>query len=363
MQRVADLAATLVIGVLGRFAGAGTAKAQAPPNYALEYYGGPVLETFTIYPLYYGAWSAADMANQQNFLQNLVDYISGKNAPAGQQPMLRQYGVNSATLAVCAAAKPACMTASPGAAPTTLSSTDVTNIIHANQAAGNLPPYGPHTLIALFPAAGFTLGCAGCSYHGSESSSSFYAVVPHDTGPTLALVTAHEVFEAATDPGVDGEGGTAASPGCPTGAPVGGPAFVPGAGNWGWLTASYNVAGCPHWGEAIDQCGVSNFITLTNLGGIQIPSAVDNTLGVQIPPAPGQPLPGSCSTTGYSSTGSVEVHGVTLAAYLAKYATLRPSGWRLYILQTYISPTGEVLYNAVWRPAGKRTRWRTTESV
>jgi hypothetical protein len=42
-------------------------------------HGGLILQTFEIYPLYYGDWTPA---------------VSGQNAPAGEQPMLKQYGVN-----------------------------------------------------------------------------------------------------------------------------------------------------------------------------------------------------------------------------------------------------------------------------
>ncbi len=185
----------LLIAVAALLTGAGTASAQ--PYYALEYWGGPVLESFTIYPLYYGAWTPAEINAQQAYLQTLTAYISGANAPAGQQPMTRQYGVNSATVVAAA-------TASPSAKPKALTRTDVLNIIHSNQTAGKLPAFGPNSLLMVFPAHGFTLvGCNGCSYHDSESISAFWAVVPADTGPNVQLVSAHEVFEAATDPVVD----------------------------------------------------------------------------------------------------------------------------------------------------------------
>jgi hypothetical protein len=72
--------------------------------------------------------------------------------------------------------------------------------------------------------------------------------VTHDCGPTLDLVTAHEVFEASTDPAFNA-----------------------------WLTKD-------RW-EAVDGCTSS--VTLP-FG--QIPGAADNTLG------------GTCSTTGYTNT-------------------------------------------------------------
>src|SRR5260370_37935905 len=47
----------------------------------------------------------------------------------------------------------------------------------------------------------------GMGYHHSESNTAFWAAVPLNAGPTLARVTAHEVFEAATDPGDDNSQG------------------------------------------------------------------------------------------------------------------------------------------------------------
>ena len=301
----------------------GAWPASAQKYYALEYWGGPVLETFTIYPLYYGAWSEAEIDAQQIYLTSLTAYISGQEAPAGQQPMIRQYGVNSATLV-------AGQTASPSATPTALSDQDVLNIIHDNQATKKFPAYGPHSLLVVFPAHGFTLKrCNGCSYHSSESISKYYAVVPADTGPTLSLVTAHEVFEAATDPG---QGDKA---------------------SWGWLTGNYYPAGAvqPANDEMVDECGNST-ITLSNLG-IQIPQATDNTGGVTVGnPGMKQPPGGTCSTTGYTSIDETQLYGSTYSDFRAKYNTLWSQGWRLYSLQSYVLSTGAVLYNAVWRPGG-----------
>lgn len=301
----------------------GAWPACAQKYYALEYWGGPVLETFTIYPLYYGAWSEAEIDAQQIYLTRLTAYISGQDAPAGQQPMIRQYGVNSAKLV-------AGQTASPSATPKALSNQDVLNIIHENQATGKFPAYGPNSLLVLFPAHGFTLQrCNGCSYHSSESISKYYAVVPADTGPTLALVTAHEVFEAATDPG---QGDQA---------------------SWGWLTGNYYPAGAvkPANDEMVDECG-NNTITLSNLG-IQIPQSTDNTGGVTVGnPGMKQPPGGTCSTTGYTSIDETQLYGSTYSEFRAKYNTLWSQGWRLYSLQSYVLSMGAVLYNAVWRPGG-----------
>jgi hypothetical protein len=299
--------------------------AFAQPYYALEYYGGPVLEHFTIYPLYYGDWSTADIDAQQAYLRALAAYISGDKAPAGTQPMIRQYGVLSASVADH-------VTADPTAKPNTSETYDqLVSIIKANQKNGKLPAFSSTTLIAVFLAHGFQLsGCDGCAYHASLSSTAFWLVVPHDTGAPYQLSTAHEVMESATDPEVDDQ--TA----------------------WGWLTGGYYPKGSSQlaYDEMIDECG-NNTITLTNLG-IQIPEGMDNSGGVSLGnPAENRPPGGTCSTTGYTSLSETQVYGWTYSDYRTKYNQLWTEGWRLYILQSYELPNGGGLrYNAVWRPAG-----------
>jgi hypothetical protein len=187
MRRVAGLSVAVMIGFLGVLT-CRPAWATTP----LQYHGGPFLENFTIYPLYYGGWSQTDLTTQQTYVVNLAAYMSGVNAPGSEQPVMRQYGVNQ--VAVAAAA-----TASPTATPTVLSRKALVNIIHTNQTSGNLPPFGPNTLIVIFPAHGFSVsGCNGCGgYHASQSTSAFWAVIPQDQEQ---VVIAHEIFEASADP-------------------------------------------------------------------------------------------------------------------------------------------------------------------
>lgn len=314
-------ATSCLLAVAGMVLGAWPGSAQ--PYYALEYWGGPVLETFQIYPLYYGDWTQAEIDTQQAYLTSLTAYISGQEAPAGQQPLIRQYGVISATVA-------APQTASPKATPTSLTRAALVKIIKNNQTAGKLPAFGPNSLLMVFPAHGFTLpGCDGCSYHASQAMSEYWAVVPADSGPNMQLVSAHEVFEAATDP------------------------VVNNSADWGWLTGAYYPAGSSSLAndEMVDECG-NMTITLTNLG-IQIPEAMDNTAGVSLGnPSATQPPGGVCSTTGYTSLNEIQVYGWTYSQYRAKYNTLWTQGYRLYSLQSYVLSTGSVLYNAVWRLTG-----------
>jgi hypothetical protein len=296
---------TIAICIVGIFVSSLPVQSQHKP---LQYHGGPVLRTFKIYPLYYGNWSNDDITAQQNYLEGLTGYMSGKNKPADQQPVTWQYGVNEASVAPAASDN-------SNPTPKTLSVADIQNIIQRNQNNKKLPEFNSNALIMLFPGHGFNVtGCNGCGFHNAESSSAFWAVVPQDAsvgtpikGPvpespgTQQLVICHEVFEAALNPAIDRSQG---------------------------------------WDECVDGCpdGMASYGgSWINLSFGWIPGPTDNTQN------------GPCSTTGYNSTGEEQIYGWSFADYKKKYDELWPKGWRLYILQSYVMPGGKVLYNAVWR--------------
>jgi hypothetical protein len=211
----------------------------------LAFHNGPVTATVTIFPIYYGNWNNTELNDQQAYLENLGRYMSGDFNPAGRVPTTKQYGVHRV------------LVAKPGPTMTVLDSktqltdADVRNIIVQAQNQHLAPRYSSSTLIMLFLPHGFTFaaGICGnaapglCGYHNSVNTTSFYSTLPADTGPTLALVTAHEVFEA---------------------------------------TASPAVAQQPGWDELVDACG-----TIIHLGFGDIPGPQDNTQN------------GACDTTGF----------------------------------------------------------------
>ena len=94
MRKFVSLSVALLIGILGVLA-PGLAWATTP----LQYHGGPFLQTFKIYPLYYGNWGTSEITTQQTYVVNLAAYMSGTGAPSGDQPMMKQYGVNQVTVA------------------------------------------------------------------------------------------------------------------------------------------------------------------------------------------------------------------------------------------------------------------------
>ncbi len=259
MRKTPGFSTALAIVALSLLSGGRSAWAQRHPP--LVYNGGPVLASFKIYSLYWGQWTPAQIQAQQEYLKSLTAYISGDDAPKGEVPMLRQYGVNKASV------DDSSPTANPTAAKA-LTKEEIVTIIKNN--AGKLPPFDIQTLIAVFLGAGSSLTIGpGIGYHHSESNTAFWAAIPLNAGPTLALVTAHEVFEAATDPGVDN--------------------------SKGWISDNGL--------EAVDTCNSAGypFITLP-FWKIQIPGAADNTQG------------GTCNTTGYISTEAlpmISVNNVT----------------------------------------------------
>jgi hypothetical protein len=128
-----------------------------------------------------------------------------------------------------------------------LTEPEIENIIKNN--AGKLHAFDAHTLIMVFLGTGSSLSTGkGKGYHHSESTTAFWAAVPQNAGPSLARVTSHEVFEAATDPADDH--------------------------SKGWISANGD--------EANDSCDSPVTLPFGPIGG-----SADNTQG------------GTCSTTGY----------------------------------------------------------------
>src|SRR5258708_38441255 len=72
----------------------------------LQYHGGPILETCEIYPLYYGQWTKSEIDKWHTYVVNVAAYMSWTNAPASEQPMMKQYGVNTFTMGAPATANP-----------------------------------------------------------------------------------------------------------------------------------------------------------------------------------------------------------------------------------------------------------------
>src|SRR5580704_6411014 len=71
MRKVLSLSVAFLFGILGALAPR-AASATTP----LQYHGGPFLQTFEIYPLYYGNWSATE-----SLLSRPTSSISRRTCP------------------------------------------------------------------------------------------------------------------------------------------------------------------------------------------------------------------------------------------------------------------------------------------
>ena len=255
---------TAATGLLLLVAGITGAFANPKP---LVNHGGPVLDHFRIHVLYWGRWTKAERDAEQKYLRNLADYMSGNQAPDGKVPTISQYGVANVTLDEhqytadtdqscdkpkgCGVKHPEL--AGPIGGPL-LHSSIIWKAQHRSD--DPLPGFGRYTLIVvLLPHHYFLTDCKPfkCSgaYHSSESKTEYWAVIPADQAQA---VIGHEVQEASANPADD------------------------------------NARG---WDEVSDPCDATPVITLTKLGGIQIPQIADNTRG------------GACNPTGYISKPSL----------------------------------------------------------
>ena len=161
------------------------------------YHGGPVLETFTIAALYWGAWTKKEMDTKQTYLKNLAAYMNGDHAPAGEEPVIQQYGITKVSVddkERTADTNSSCIQLVKNATcdiprnqiagPRGGSLLDA-SIIHQAQTRKDdpLPRFGPHTLIVVFVPHQYVLtNCApfpscGGAYHASESTTECWAVI------------------------------------------------------------------------------------------------------------------------------------------------------------------------------------------
>ena len=64
----------------------------------LVYNGGPIMRHANVFPVFWGDFTPNEIAPIRTYLTGLTAHISGAGAPAGQVPVIRQYGCRSAAL-------------------------------------------------------------------------------------------------------------------------------------------------------------------------------------------------------------------------------------------------------------------------
>ena len=186
----------------------------------MTYKGGTVLAAPEVVALYWGNFVASDINSMQAWFAGWAGYIGDAIAPVGQDQVLLQYGVFSASVGVHY---------QDAVAPASATDTDVKNKVIALQAAGHLPAFAANRVFVVI-TKGVTFsgyGTVWCAYHGQWGVNSYYAICPYATSggcePTatplgnLQYAVSHEIMEAATDP-VPGtgwiEGGGEGGDGC-----------------------------------------------------------------------------------------------------------------------------------------------------
>lgn len=167
----------------------------SPQGKDLVNHCGTVLGAVEIVPYYYGPWNADEIAAHEQYLNGLARYLSGENAPDESQPVLAQYGVDSASVA------PA-VTNLTAALPTPLDANAILSLIRDGQASGAVPPYANNRLILLLLPHNAVL-TAPCSAHGAEGGGRYFAYLAQDCAP-WPQSSARAVFQAVVDPGGPG---------------------------------------------------------------------------------------------------------------------------------------------------------------
>jgi hypothetical protein len=121
------------------------AKEAAPPVtpfaiVPMTYKGGSVLTSPEIVALYWGNFASSDIDSMQAWFAGWTSYIGDAIAPVGQDQVLLQYGVYSASLGVHY---------HEAAAPANATDLDVKNKVIALQAGGHLPAFAANRIFVV----------------------------------------------------------------------------------------------------------------------------------------------------------------------------------------------------------------------
>jgi len=171
---------------------AGLAFFGGTPRQCLgAYYGGDTFRQFEIVPIYFGHWTAAEMATKQAKLQKITSFLQGSFNPAGMETIFAQYARN-ATFLLSPLTAPI---VDPGSART-LTVTEELAAIHQYQNINGIP-YSRDKAFLLLLSSGY-LSSANCGWHANEGQGAYFGVSPNSCD---SLTDAHEIFETLANPG------------------------------------------------------------------------------------------------------------------------------------------------------------------
>src|SRR5215471_12652594 len=140
----------------------------------MTYNGGGILAAPEVVALYWGNFAASDITAMQSWFAGWAGYIGDAIAPVGQDQVLLQYGVFSASVGVHY---------NDAAAPANATDTDAKNKVIALQGAGHLPAFAANRIFVVM-SKGVTFsgyGTVWCAYHGKWAANSYYAICPYPT--------------------------------------------------------------------------------------------------------------------------------------------------------------------------------------
>jgi hypothetical protein len=180
----------------------------------MSFGGGPLIPTPELVSLFWGPFTYEEHAYMFGYLQRLANHMSGSDAPAHQEPVVRQYGVQGATVGVSFL---------DSTAPATATEAEIHQKVLTLQSQGHLPGFASNRLFLLFTKnitfvdnSQGNYGSDWVGYHENWGEGQFYALVPFPfenpaaNEPAWQAITSHETFEASTDP-FNGTGWTRAA--------------------------------------------------------------------------------------------------------------------------------------------------------
>ncbi|KAJ3104863.1 hypothetical protein HK100_003995 [Physocladia obscura] len=188
----------------------------------LTYYGGPVIPTVAVQPLWY--------QSTPTYASNILSFYKGVTGSTWLA-ILNQYDESSGSLGTGSGASSAITIPAVSSNPTTFDDTDIQSLLTSLVADGTIVPTASSYFPIHFPS-GYTITQQGstscvdfCAYHGTIDISStsnnngqqylYYGVLPDQGGScaggcgsnsqtvnNLFSVSSHELAEAITDPAV-----------------------------------------------------------------------------------------------------------------------------------------------------------------
>jgi len=270
-------------------------------------HGGPKLNQFFVHQFFYGSWAPSDITRYTNYMRGSCYAITGANAPFGKQFQLVQYGTSSCGLG---------QTYKEDTGKTHLTHDEAEGLLNTAIQNKHLPAWSSSNLYIVYIKAGLDPHCAyHNAYQGQEGK--YYGFISNQCGPDY-LVHAHELYEASSDPCVN----------CP---------------------------GHVGWDENTDDCSTSTTLWYGSTVGIWSNMAggkCSTTCYDTIPPrsVPGH-FVGVWNTGSISNDPEIQLFGVTYDVYRKKYDEIWGFGWRLSLLNVYVS-NDVPLYSAVWKNRG-----------